>query len=366
MSIQRLPLLESPKQIIVRMPNWLGDLVMATPILTDLRHHWPEAKITAMCQGALGTVIQEDPHIDNLFNFHRSRGWFNRHTNEEIILPLKQGQFDLGILMTNSLSSSYWFWRGGVKHRVGYATHGRSLLLNHPIPPPPTLDRLHLVIAYKSLLEPLGIAISKSSPHLYLTKKEQTAAREKFAEKGIQNQDIVIGINPGAAYGSAKCWLPERFKQLSQHLIEDPCVKLVYFADKAGTPLVQDICAGFPTSQVVNLAGQTSLRQLMATIQSCDFFLTNDSGPMHVASALDVPLIALFGSTSDIATSPYKGGIVIHKHVPCSPCYRRQCPIDFRCMTRIEVREVYDNLLALIDKKKKKKEKSEKNLDLFL
>ena len=130
-------------------------------------------------------------------------------------------------------------------------------------------------------------------------------------------------------------------------LLEDPKVKIVYFGDKSGASLVQEICVDLP-DRVINLAGKTTLRQLIALINQCHFFLTNDSGPMHVASALGIPLIALFGSTSDIATSPYNGGKVIHKHVPCSPCYRRECPIDFRCMTQITVEEVYREIRALL------------------
>lgn len=348
MTRQSIYLSTPPQHIVVRMPNWLGDLVMATPILTDLRHHWPETKITAMCQGSLSTVIQEDPHINNLMNFKQPRGLLNRQPHQEIINPLRKGGFDLGILITNSFSSAYWFWRGNVKNRLGYGTHGRSLLLNHPIALPLEIRQQHLVISYKMLLEPLGIPISDTSPRLYLTSQEQKNAREKLANNGIQSGDLLIGINPGAAYGSAKCWLPERFKQLSQRLLDYPDLKIVYFGDKASAPLVQEICAGLPFGRVIDFAGKTTLRELMACIQACHLFLTNDSGPMHVASAFDIPLIALFGSTSDLATPPYKGGKVIHKHVPCSPCYRRECPIDFRCMTRITVQEVYDEIKNLL------------------
>jgi heptosyltransferase-2 len=325
------------------MPNWLGDLVMATPILTDLRNFWPETKITAMCQGALGVVIQEDPHIDELLNFKRPSGWLHRQVHGDIIQPLRQGRYDLGILLTNSFSSAWWFWRGHVEHRLGYATHGRSLLLNHPIPFPKQRKTQHLVVTYKMLLEPLGIPISETAPRLYLTEAEKKEAAEWLNNYGISSTDSIIGINPGAAYGSAKCWPPDRFKKLAEMLLEDPKVKIVYFGDKSGASLVQEICSDLP-DRVINLAGKTTLRQLIALIHHCHFFLTNDSGPMHVASALGVPLLALFGSTSDVATSPYNGGKVLHKHVPCSPCHRRECPIDFRCMTQITVNEVYQEI----------------------
>jgi len=346
---QSLSLSASPQRIVVRMPNWLGDFVMATPILTDLRHHWPAAKITALCQGTLGTVIQEDPHVDEIIIFNRPKGYLNRIVNREGVSALQKGNFDLGILLTNSLSSAYLFWRGNVQHRLGYATHARSLLLNHPIPFPEHRKTQHLVNTYKMLLEPIGIPVSLTSPRLYIQPKAQLTATSKLAQIGVQSSDLVIGMNPGAAYGSAKCWLPERFTQLCNDLLVKPNIKILFFGDKTGASLVSHICSLLPADRVFNLAGTTTLPELFAFIQNCHLFLTNDSGPMHAASALGIPLIALFGSTSDTATGPYGGGKIIHKHVPCSPCYRRECPIDFRCMTRIGVQEVYEEIQKMIE-----------------
>jgi heptosyltransferase II len=339
----------SPKNIIVRMPNWLGDLVMATPILADLRNHWPEAKITVFCQGSLGTVLQEDPNINEVLSFQKPKHWWKLKETKKTATVLQQKQYDLGVILTNSLSSAYLFWKGDVSCRIGFKANGRGLLLNQPIPFPAERSSQHLVKTYKTLLEPLGIEQSRSAPKLYTTQGEQQAAKEMLKRLDIQSSDYVIGINPGAAFGSAKCWLPERFMQLTEKLLEFPFVKIVYFGDKNGALLVNDICNTF-SNRVVNIAGKTSLRELIAGIQQCNLFLTNDSGPMHVASALGVPLIALFGSTSNVATGPYGGGKVIHKHVACSPCYRRECPIDFRCMKQIEVDEVYDSIYHFISK----------------
>ncbi len=348
MANRSLSLLKSPQHILVRMPNWLGDLVMATPILTDLRHHWPAAKITAMCQGSLGAVIQEDPHVDEVFSFQRSKGKFSTQTYRDMIHFLKAGKFDLGILLTNSFSSAYWFWKGDVYHRIGYATHWRSCLLNYAIPLSPDYQYQHLVLTYKTLLTPLGIPLSQTSPRLYLTSKERQLAKNRLVHLGVQTSDVLIGIHPGAAYGSAKCWLPERFQELCQQLLDHVNIKIIFFGDLSGVPLAQKICASLPSHRLINFTGKTTLRELIAFIQNCKIFLTNDSGPMHIASALEVPLIALFGSTSEITTGPYRGGHVIHKHVACSPCYRRECPIDFRCMTSIEVTEVYEEIKKMI------------------
>lgn len=337
----------SPKNILVRMPNWLGDLVMATPVLADVRHQWPEAKITAMCQGGVGAILAKDPHIDEILNFQKPSGWIHRHEHGDILDPLRLGHYDLGILLTNSFSSAWWFWRGHVQNRIGYATHWRSWLLDYPVSFPANRHDQHLVVTYKMLLEPLGIPLSDTSPQLYLTEQEKQSVQEWLSEYGIKKGQIIVGINPGAAYGSAKCWLPERFKEVTHKLLENPHIAVLFFGDKAGASLVNQICVGMP-ERVVNLAGKTSLRELMAFIQACDIFLTNDSGPMHIASALGIPLLALFGSTSDKTTGPYKGGKVLHKHVECSPCYKRECPLDFRCMTRIGVNEVYEELKQLL------------------
>jgi len=329
------------------MPNWLGDAVMATPVLEDLRHHWKHAKITAMCPVNLTPLLAEDPHVDELMSFQRPSGWLSHQQHGKIIESLRLGKYDLGILLTNSLSSAWWFWRGGVQNKIGYIGHWRRLLLDKAVPYPPNRENQHLVKTYKMLLEPLGIALSQSAPRLYITEQEKQAAKDLLKNCGVGPNQIIVGINPGAAYGSAKCWLPDRYRAVTQKLLENPSIAVVYFGDRAGAPLVQEICQGMP-ERVVNLAGKTNIRELMALIQACHIFLTNDSGPMHIASALGTPLLALFGSTSDVATGPYRGGLVIHKHVECSPCYKRTCPIDFRCMTRIEVDEVYRELKKMI------------------
>ena len=175
-------------------------------------------------------------------------------------------------------------------------------------------------------------------------RRKREAAKQFLAEQKIPAHATIVGVNPGAAYGSAKCWLPERFRAVVEKLAKRPNTYVLCFADQAGTPLVNAICEGMPPS-VINLAGATSLRELIALIECCTVFLTNDSGPMHIAAALKVPLVALFGSTNEIATGPYQHGQVIHKHVECSPCLKRTCPIDFRCMKRIEVDEVYEALI---------------------
>lgn len=336
------------QEIIVRMPNWIGDLVMATPILVDIRAHFPKSRITAMALKGLAPLLEQDDAIDELFAFTRPSGWLPRQESRDLIGRLQEGRYDLGLLLPGSFSSAWYFWRGHVKRRVGFRNDGRSLLLTDRVDWPEAVEQQHLVKTYKSLLLPLGIPISETAPRLCLLDEELDEMGQILEVQGVEKGQRLIGINPGAAFGSAKCWLPERFRQVAERLIEDPRNAVVFIGDLNTSPLIKQICFGLPTRRVINLAGATSLRQLLALIKLFDLLLTNDSGPMHIASALDVSLVALFGSTSDVKTGPYRGGRVIHKHVVCSPCYRRTCPIDFRCMTRITVDEVYNAICELL------------------
>lgn len=328
------------QNILIRFPNWLGDAVMATPILADLRKKWPEATLTVMCQGAIHSLLIGNPYIDEIFSFLRPNEFLHREPARDLIARIRQGKYDLGILLPNSFSSAWWFWRGNVENRIGYACNLRSFLLTHPLPFPKERGHEHLVRTYKRLLGPLGIPLSTTLPELFITEEEKSTALQLLLQYNVPQGAKVIGINPGAAYGSAKCWLPERFREVIEKLLKDPDLYIICFGDQAGAQVVHEICEGLP-ARVLNLAGLTSLRELMALIQRCTVFLTNDSGPMHIAAALKIPLVALFGSTSDIATGPYEHGDVIHKHVSCSPCYQRTCPIDFKCMKQIGPEEVY-------------------------
>ena len=322
---------------------------MATPILKDLRAAFPKAEITALCQKKVCPLIQHDPHINEIFCFQKPSGWIHRRHHLEIIEPLRQGKYDLGLLLTNSFSSAWQLFRGHVKNRIGFKDHFRSLLLDKAVSYPPEKDSQHLVHTYKALLKPLGIEESNSMPELFLQEREVAEAKqllERYNANPEKHQ--LIGINPGAAYGSAKCWLPENFVSATHKFLKSPNSRIIYFGDLNSAKLVDRICSKFP-EQVINLAGKTSIRELMALIKLCSVFLTNDSGPMHIAAALKTPLVAIFGSTSEIKTGPYQHGKVIRKHIECSPCYKRICPIDHRCMTRIEVDEVYQEVMNQLE-----------------
>lgn len=330
------------------MPNWIGDAIMATPLLEDIRGHFPAAEIHAMCQSNIAAVVENNPYINEVFSFNKPNGWLHRLHHFEVIDTLRCGHYDLGILTTNSLSSAWWFWRGHVKNRLGFKGHCRRWLLDKSVPLPCGSEKQHLVLTYKQLLFPLGIPLSNSKPALFLTEEEKQVAVDFLANLDIDPQKhIIIGINPGAAYGSAKCWLPDRFKAVARQLVQnDKRIRVLFFGDPSIRQLVISICTGLP-DEVIDLAGKTTLRGLMALIDKCSVLLTNDSGPMHIAAALQRPIVALFGSTNPTKTGPYSDiATVLYKKVACSPCYKRVCPIDMPCMTEISVEEVLKAIYA--------------------
>lgn len=335
------------QNILVRMPNWVGDLVMATPILTDLRNAFPKASITAMCKRPLCELLEKDASIDELFCFTRPTNDFLRRDDlRDIIAKIAAGKYDTGILLTNSFSSAWWFWLGKVKRRIGYSGHFRRFLLTDAVKP--SQEKEHQVNDYKRILVPLGIGISETAPRLFVSEKEVEESKTLLYQRGYTKGKKLIGINPGASFGSAKCWPPERFRALAMRLLLEIDAYIVFFGDPSTAKLVKEITRDLP-EKVIDLAGVTSLRELACIIKDCSVLVTNDSGPMHIGSAFHVPIVALFGSTDEEKTGPYgQKESVIHKHVKCSPCFKRVCPIDFPCMKEIGVDEVLQRVLNYV------------------
>lgn len=330
--------------ILVRMPNWIGDVVMATPVLRDIRKAFPEASITAMVKKPLASLLEREEAIDEVFAFEKpEKSPFRRKCFRDIVKTLEVGRYDIGILLTHSFSSAWWFWQGGVKKRIGYRKNARSFLLSDPIDFP--AEKEHLVISYKRLLAPLNIPISQTPPKLFCSEEEKRKAMETLLRKGHKRGRKLIAIHPFAVFGPAKCWPEERFFSLIQELGKFEDLSVVLFGDERGKSFSQSLARRLPPN-TIDLIGATTLKELVFFTGIMDLAITNDSGPMHIAAALDVPLVSLFGSTDETLTGPWgqKEGI-IRKKVPCSPCFKRICPIDFPCMRNIEVKEVLEKVM---------------------
>ncbi|MEM8628820.1 MAG: lipopolysaccharide heptosyltransferase II [Chlamydiota bacterium] len=323
--------------IIIRMPNWIGDFVMATAALEAVRRAFPQASITLMCQSPLQELVEGDPRFDEILVFQKEALKLSRReSRKNTAATLRLGKYDLGFLFTNSFSSAWYFWQGNVQRRVGYSKHCRSWLLTDRVPYD---EKAHQVLAYLQIVEHIVPCGSTFKPHLFLEESDIEAAYHLLEQEGYLRGQYLVGIHPFAAYGQAKCWPAKKFRKLAEILLEDEEICLVFFGGREAHEQAQALTRGLGP-RALNLVGKTSLRSLCSCIGVCDLFVTNDSGPMHIAAALDRELIALFGSTNAVKTGPYSKGEVIRKEVSCAPCYRRVCPIDFRCMERISVEEV--------------------------
>ena len=323
------------------MPNWIGDAVMASPIPKQIKKKWPMALITLMASEPIASIFQKDPNMDKFLIFEKEE------SHRSLINELKSKEFDLGLLLTNSFSSAWLFYRAKIPYRVGYSKDFRSPLLSKKLPYPRKKTSEHMIQTYHKLLRRMGVC-GQVKPYLYLSIDEKKSAEKFLAKCGIEKDQIIIGISPSAAFGSSKCWPEERYREVAQKLLENPKVTVLFFGDPKSEDKVKKIAQDLG-NRAYNLAGSTSLRQLMALLSKCDLFLTNDSGPMHMGCALNTTTIALFGSTSPEATGPYHKSTFIRKKVACSPCFKRECPIDFRCMKAIEVDEVYQTLLEQLN-----------------
>ena len=337
---------QPPSNIIIRMPDWLGDVIMATPILGDIREKWPDATITAMCQSQHAPVLENDPNLNEVFAFHQISGWLRRQENRDVIRKLRDGNYDLGVLLTHSFSSAWWFWRGNVRTRVGFVGNFRSRLLSHPVQWPQKIDRMHQVNIYKRLVRRIAVHQSKNGPRVTVAGKDMELAQRHFDALGVTEHHTVIGVCPGASFGSAKKWPADNYRELIERLLEeDPLIRVIVFGDTGSVETARQVCGDQLPDRVVNLAGKASLSESMAMIRLCQVFVTNDSGPMHLAAALRTPLVAIFGPTDPTRAAPFEWGNILYKGAECSPCHKRECPIDHHCMTQITVDEVYQAVL---------------------
>jgi heptosyltransferase-2 len=256
--------------------------------------------------------------------------------------------FELAILLQNAFEAALIARLAGIPRTLGYGTDGRRFLLTHPCRISPEVRAHHQCYYYLGILAEAGwIRRSpwessgyRDAATLAVSGRDLEAARGLLASLGVGSSEPLIGINPGAAYGSAKRWLPEGFAAAADRLASEVGATILIFGATADLVSARQVAAGMRHKPVL-LAGLTTLRQLMALLKLCRLFLTDDSGPMHLAAALGVPQVAIFGSTDPVATGPLSTRArVIRRPVDCSPCFLRECPIDFRCMTGISVDEV--------------------------
>lgn len=322
-------------KILIRAVNWLGDAVMTTPAIGAVREFFPNAHIVVLATPLVAELFTYHPWVDQVVVYD----WNGRHRGAagrlRLTAELKGHAFDLAIILPNSLDAALVPWLAHVPRRLGLRSDGRGMLLNYGVPKRQQVTTGHQSGAYLSLLAHYGITASAKPQLLATSPAEDAAAAEVLNAGGIGANDFVVGINPGATYGSAKRWYPERFAAVADTLAGRWGAKIVLTGGPGEARIAADI-ARTMSAPALDLAGKTGVRELMAVIKRCNFFVTNDSGPMHIAAAFGVPLVAVFGSTDSSTTYPLaEQAAVVRERVDCAPCMKRECPTDHRCMTAV-------------------------------
>ena len=337
-----------PRNILVRAPNWIGDAVMCEPAIRGLRSLFPEAEITILAKRAVAELLSAAPELSRVVVYDDKGPHAGLSGKWALAGTLRRHGFDLAVLFQNAFEAAFLTWLAGIPQRYGYATDGRVFFLTTPVAVPSRRHAVHQVEYYWNLLKPLGLSGGASLPTLVVTADESRQLDVRLAGAGVGVSDVVIGINPGSTYGSAKRWLPERFAEVAQRLAEQigqnesAQVVVVILGARGEESLGKDIAARINRRSVV-LSGATTIRELMAVVKRCRLLVTNDTGPMHIAAACGVQVVAVFGPTDSQTTAPYgQERSIVREAVDCAPCLLRECPIDHRCMTRIPVDRVYD------------------------
>lgn len=306
-----------PFRMVIRSSNWLGDCVISIPAVRAIKRGRPDAVVTVLAPEKVAAIWRLVPEVDQVISLGKKSLWSARN------LLRRAGPFEAGVVFPNSLRVALELWLAGVPRRVGFRGHRRSWLLNQivrqrELPGPPR----HQVEHYLALARSLGAEIF--------------SGEVTFAPGPPKNADAPIGLCPGAEYGPAKRWLPERFAAVA----ETAGGNWILFGTGRDKTVGAEI-AEILGDKCRNLIGQTTLEQLIEELRRCRLLLTNDTGTMHLATLLGVPVVAIFGSTEPRLTGPLGSGNVVVRHqVECSPCFLRECPLDFRCMRAVEVDEV--------------------------
>jgi len=342
------------KRIMVRGPNWLGDAVMCEPALRGLRSLFPDAQIALLVKPGVADLFAGHPALTRVLTYDTNGRHAGLSGKWALAGQLRRQDFDMALLFQNAFEAALLAFLAGVPRRYGYATDARSLLLTDPVAAPDRHTLVHQVRYYWDLLKPLGLTGDPTAPELVVFPEEEQAMAGRLAQGGIAPTDAVVGINPGSTYGGAKRWLPERFAEVTDRLCHTirqsrgQEVSVVIFGAKGEERLGQEIAANLSSKSLV-LSGATTIRELMAAVKRCEVLVTNDTGPMHIASAFQVPVVAIFGPTDWRTTSPFGSAhAIVRQPVDCAPCLLRECPIDHRCMTRVTVEQVYDEAVKQV------------------
>jgi heptosyltransferase II len=332
------------RTIALFLPNWIGDVVMATPAIRAVRNHFPNARLLAVCRTYVAATIEGAPWFDDVIRFDKKGPKDTREVG--VIRRLRRERVDAAVLFPNSFRSAAVAALGRCRQRIGFDRYGRGLLLTEPLQPirdasgrripSPTIDE------YNRLVAPLGLPAPGYEMELFTRPCDEVAADRVWADLQLDGPAEVVGLNSSGAFGAAKLWPTEYFAGLARQLVDRRGSKVLVVCGPNERATAREIVRLADRSQVMSLADHAvSIGLTKACIRRFDAFVTTDSGPRHFAAAFQVPVVSLFGPTFIEWTETYFAqGINLQKKVPCGPCQLRICPVDHRCMRELSVDEV--------------------------
>ena len=341
------------RSIAVFLPNWIGDVVMATPAVRAVRDRFPTARLLAVCKPYVADTLAGSPWFDDTILFDKSGPKSRRFW--AVASRLRQERTDIAILFPNSFRSALLARLAGCTTVVGFARYFRDSLLSHRLypardhrgqpKPVPAIDD------YNRIVQLLGVPDPGHRMELFTTPTDEVAADDAWNRLGLQRFSRIVGFNPGGAFGAAKHWPTAYFAELARKLAEQPGVGVLVLCGPTERDIAHDIVRQADHPAVVSLADSPlSLGLTKAVVRRLHQLVTTDSGPRHFAAAFNVPVVSLFGPTHIGWTETYfPKAIHLQKPMPCGPCQQRVCPLGHhRCMTELTPTEVFaasDSLL---------------------
>jgi len=340
-SVRTSKRLEQAETILIRGTNWIGDAVMTLPAIAAIRRSFPRARISILVKPWVADIFSFCSDVDDIILYLPHKGQYNLANVSRVSKEIKKKRFDAAILLQNAIEAAIIAFLGRIPIRAGYNSDVRGFLLTHSVKRTRAIRRVHQVHYYLEMVRALGCIGDHKAFHFHVADQEKILGRSLLEASGMKREGGVIGIAPGAAYGPAKRWFPERFAAVADRLMEEFSVDIALFGSSADKETTEAI-SRHARHPLIDLAGATTLKDAISVMAACRLFISNDSGLMHIAGALGVPTLAIFGSTNPMATSPIgASNIIIHKDLPCSPCLKEECPEDFQCMDMITINDVY-------------------------
>ncbi len=336
------------ERIVIVAPNWLGDAVMALPAIADVRRHYPDAYLAVAARAAVAPLFMMVEGVDAVVTLPGRGGLAAVRSWTADAAALASGSFDAALLLPNSFATALTARRAGIAERWGFATDWRGRMLTRATAKP--RQPLHQAAYYQALTSALGIT---TGPLHASVRTNPARTRELLHEIGLDHDEPFIVFAPGAAYGRAKQWLPERFGELATLILRERGWSVLLVGSDADRAACEDIAARVPQSgsrlnRMIDLSGKTDLAALAGVLALSHAVVSNDSGAMHLAGAVGANLVAIFGATNEARTAPLPAGAgapaaaILTHPVFCRPCMLRECPIDHRCMRGIPASAAFD------------------------